>query len=75
MRCHQNLRTSLLNETQGNIILKPRNKDPDALAEVRLMLTLPEKKKKSLSHLMAQQFNPATNMYKDILVEIIRGAV
>ncbi|CAH1101892.1 unnamed protein product [Psylliodes chrysocephalus] len=56
VQCHQNFRMAILNEVPQQI-LKARKEVPTVLEEIPLTRFLPEKKKKSLAHLMAQQFN------------------
>lgn len=57
VQCHQNYRYSYLNEIPQPI-LKSRKEVPKVLEEIPLMRSLPEKKKKSLAHLLAQHFGP-----------------
>lgn len=79
VQCHQNFRMAFLNETPQQI-LKARKEVPEVLEEIPLTRPLPEKKKKSLAHLMAQQFGPnwkddeSLEWYKNsILPETIEG--
>ncbi|CAH2003243.1 unnamed protein product [Acanthoscelides obtectus] len=74
VQCYQNFRMEILNEVPQQI-LKKRKEVPIVLEEIPLTRSLPEKKKKSLAHLMAQQFgttwenNENLAWYKNILRE------